>query len=169
MIENENNGLRVEEADEDGLHIIESSNLIIEVNKVYVYYSEIDQLIQKLKKAKFDWVNKNEFVKNSPSSKGKIQNADSQFKPFGNIDAFEQYGKYIRSDEWQQKRKERLELDNHRCRNCGGKQGLEVHHKNYGGFLNESVVDDLITECEDCHNRITLLNRKKRNVVTDVS
>lgn len=168
-ISNENNGLRVEKADEDGLHLIESVPFVKEENKVYVYFSEIDQLVQKLQNAKQKHNNKNGFVQHSPCSMKESPNAISQYKDFGNVDDFEQYQSYIRSVEWQQKRKERLALDNHHCKNCGGKQGLEVHHKSYDGFLNESVVDDLVTLCSDCHDRVTLISRKKRSVVTDVS
>jgi len=169
IINNENNGLRIEKADEDGLQIIESTLNVKEENKVYVYYSEIDQLIQKLRKAKFDWSNKNEFGEHSISSKNANQNVLPQYKTFGNVDDFEQYKKYIHSDEWQQKRKERLSLDNHRCKNCGGKVGLEVHHKNYDSLFNEDVTSDLITQCKECHDKITNLNRKKRKMIVDVA
>ena len=168
-ITNEDNGLHIEKADSDGIHLIESAPFVKEKNKVYIYYSEIDQTIQKLRKAKFDWSKENEFGEHSLGSVKKSPNAISQYKDFGNVDTFKEYQNYIRSDEWQQKRKQRLALDNHRCKNCGGKQGLEVHHKRYDGFLNESVVNDLITLCEDCHNRVTLVSRKKRKVVLDVS
>jgi len=168
-ISDENNGLRIEEADEDGIQIIESAYLLKEKNKVYVYYSEIDQLIQKLRKAKFDWSNKNEFGEHSSHSEKNFPNAISQYKTFGNIDNFELYKKYIRSDEWQQKRKERLALDNHRCKNCGGRRGLEVHHKNYDSLFNENVSSDLITQCKECHDKITDLNRKKKKMVVDIA
>lgn len=166
-ITDENNGLRIEEADEDGIQILEAAYNKSEENKVYVYYSEIDQLIQKLRKAKFDRSNKNEFGEHSPRSKTATQNTLAQYKTFGNVDNFEQYKKYIRSDEWQQKRKERLALDGHRCRNCGGKEGLEVHHKSYDRFGSESVSSDLVTICSECHDKVTGLNRKKRKVVVD--
>jgi len=168
-ISDENNGLRMEEADGDGIMLVESAFSVKEENKVYIYYSEIDQLIQKLRKAKYDWSNKNKFGEHSSHSKNTTQNVLSQYKTFGNVDKFEQYKKYIRSDEWQQKRKERLALDNHCCRNCGGKVELEVHHKSYGSFLVESVSDDLVTLCKACHDKKTLLDRKNRTVVTDVS
>lgn len=159
-------GLRVEKADDNGLFLIEEHEDFKEPNKLYIYIDEIDILVQKLQKAKHKWNNKNEFVQHSSHSGNVSQNELSQYKTFG-IENFEQYKRYIRSNEWQQKRKERLEKDNHRCKNCGGKRGLEVHHKNYDNFGSESI-GDLATLCKDCHDKCTALNKKKKKgVVTE--
>jgi len=76
---------------------------------------------------------------------------------------------YLRSNAWKEKAKQRLKLDNYKCRECGGSKHLQIHHKNYDNLYNEDVENDLITMCYDCHKKITLINRRKRMVVTDIS
>lgn len=158
-------GLRVEKADDKGLFLIEEHEDFKEPNKLYVYIDEIDILVQKLRKAKHEWNNKNEFVEHSLHSESKPHNPFAIFKDF-DVEDFKEYNRYIRSDEWQRKRQERLQLDWHRCKNCGGKIGLEVHHKNYSGLRNEDV-SGLATLCSECHDKVTKINRKKRKVVLD--
>lgn len=75
--------------------------------------------------------------------------------------------KYYQSGTWQQKRQERLKLDNHRCRFCdedGTNAHLEIHHRpsSYAKIPNESVINDLITVCVFCHNIITERIRRRR-------
>lgn len=170
MVDNtviENIGLRVEKADEKGLFVIEEHEDFDEPNKFYVYIDEIDILIQKLRKAKHEWNHKNEFVQHSPHSASTHPNAIPKYKTFGDVNHFEAYRKYLRSDEWQQKRQERLQKDGFRCRNCGAVVGLEVHHKNYDNFGAESI-EDLATLCKECHDKKTALDKKRRKgVVTD--
>jgi len=79
------------------------------------------------------------------------------------------YLDYMRSDIWRKKKELRLKFDDYRCKNCETKYGLEVHHKNYNNLYNEDIKTDMITLCRECHNKVTLLNRKKRKVITDVS
>lgn len=61
---------------------------------------------------------------------------------------------YYSSPAWQQKRSERLKIDDYRCQKCGFTRALEVHHINYERFGNEDVSRDLITLCKKCHNEI---------------
>lgn len=63
------------------------------------------------------------------------------------------YLNYLLSDEWKQKKKERLGFDNYTCQICGKRSEteLEVHHRNYDNLYNEKV-EDLITLCFKCHN-----------------
>ncbi len=66
----------------------------------------------------------------------------------------EEYNAYLQSDQWKQKKAERLKLDGYRCRMCGKTQdetNLETHHINYRTFGAESVETDLITLCPTCH------------------
>lgn len=70
---------------------------------------------------------------------------------------------YWRSAEWKRKRKQRLEIDKHRCRICGATERLTVHHlpQSYALIPNESVDDDLITLCSRCHDEVaTNLTRR---------
>lgn len=74
---------------------------------------------------------------------------------------------YYQSSEWNRKRKQRLEIDKHRCRFCdedGTNYRLEVHHRpsSYAKIPNESVKDDLITVCSFCHQIITERIRQRR-------
>ena len=80
------------------------------------------------------------------------------------------YEAYLRSPEWQAKRRERIELDHHTCQICCRQdQPLEVHHRSYRNLGNEEM-DDLITVCRTCHKAITAIERglKELNYEHDV-
>ena len=71
-----------------------------------------------------------------------------------------EYFKYINGDEWKATRIKKL----HRlqtCQMCSGKKGLEVHHKHYRNFTQESM-DDLVVLCKRCHK--LLHNSKPGNL-----
>lgn len=62
-----------------------------------------------------------------------------------------------RATPWRDKRRQRLEIDGHKCRTCGHDGStwqLEVHHVSHERFGNEDVEHDLITLCSSCHNAI---------------
>lgn len=62
------------------------------------------------------------------------------------------YKEYLESAEWREKRQKRLLMDGYRCRFCGTRLNLQVHHKTYAKGLGEEDVGlDLITLCKDCH------------------
>jgi len=164
-IDDEENSLIATPGDGDGFHIEEMEGK----SKVYVYYSEIEKLEQLLRKVKFIWSN-NRFNQHSPGSQEKNPKSFEKYKSFGDVRAFKDYNRYIRSDDWKAKREQRKKLDGNKCRNCGSKIGLEVHHKDYCGLGKEDVKSDLVTLCSDCHKKVTELNRKKRRgVVTEYS
>lgn len=64
-----------------------------------------------------------------------------------------------KSSSYRALRLQRLTLDNHRCRNCGTTERLEVHHWLSGydriaqGLL--ETMDDLATLCLVCHHDMT--------------
>lgn len=64
-----------------------------------------------------------------------------------------EYQQYLRSWRWLILRHLRRWLDGGRCRMCGGRQRLEVHHRDYlhrgGSWLGELL--DLTTVCRACH------------------
>lgn len=75
------------------------------------------------------------------------------------------YERYMNSEEWRTKRKQRLEIDRHQCqypKECGGICGdsgsktnyLEVHHIRYPKKLGTEGMSDLITLCKQ-HHEIT--------------
>ena len=80
----------------------------------------------------------------------------------------EEYKKYIRSPEWEQKKAERLEIDGHKCAMCGRpeskcRNGLQCHHTNYKKPLGqESVYDDLVSLCPSCHMKIHAYYNRRR-------
>lgn len=62
----------------------------------------------------------------------------------------------INSPEWKSKRIEILKRDGRKCRHCGSKERLHVHHCIYlfGKKLWEVPNKYLITLCENCHNKV---------------
>lgn len=63
------------------------------------------------------------------------------------------YDSYIHSAQWQDKRKQRLAIDDFKCQMCGNKDNLEVHHVTYDRLGNENM-DDIITLCDKCHTKV---------------
>ena len=65
-------------------------------------------------------------------------------------------GKY--SDQWEQLRKQRLELDNYTCQKCGFDghdcpNKLQVHHKVPLARGGRNKLSNLITLCIKCHKK----------------
>ena len=63
------------------------------------------------------------------------------------------YREYIESDEWSKKRLARVKMDGYKCQMCGTAKNLVVHHITYDRLGHESL-DDLITLCHNCHEKI---------------
>ena len=157
MLDENDNSLYAEPADNDGFHICEENN-----NRIYIYYSEIEKLEQLLRKVKYEW---NTNKQHSPSSGKGVPYEMGIYKPYD----FVEYDRYIKSDEWKNKSRERRKLDGC-CQSCGSKLNLQVHHKSYDSFGKEDIKHDLVTLCDDCHSVKTGIARKKRKgIVTDVS
>lgn len=60
------------------------------------------------------------------------------------------YKEYIRSDEWKEKRRQRLEFAKNRCELCFRESALDVHHRTYER-LGDERLSDLIVLCRTCH------------------
>lgn len=64
------------------------------------------------------------------------------------------------SESWHQTRKTVLDRDGHECRHCGeeeraaGGVGLHVHHIKMRDAGGSDDPSNLITLCEECHNRL---------------
>lgn len=67
---------------------------------------------------------------------------------------FISYDDYLQSDEWKEKRARILKRDNFTCVRCGTGKNLRVHHIRYPEVLGTESDDDLITVCDDCHQKI---------------
>lgn len=63
------------------------------------------------------------------------------------------YHMYLESDQWKEKRDERLEIDGHKCQSCGSTDDLQVHHKSYEHIGDEDVEGELVTLCKTCHEK----------------
>lgn len=60
-----------------------------------------------------------------------------------------EYVEYMKSETWQERRKELLEAANYICEECG-EIANQVHHINYDS-LGDEEDDDVEVLCEDCH------------------
>lgn len=64
------------------------------------------------------------------------------------------YYEYLESEEWKEKRAQRLDIDDNKCKICASEDGLQAHHITYKNVYHEDVHLDLITLCKRCHQRI---------------
>lgn len=56
--------------------------------------------------------------------------------------------------QWRKARAAVLERDGHRCRACGQKHGLDVHHVVMRSLGGSDDVTNLIALCRDCHTSV---------------
>ena len=141
------NGISIGKADEDGIQIVETGT----GNKVYIYYSEIDNSVQQMMKLK------NEYSLNRVSTEPRI---DLGVINASVVDGNRVYREFLGSDVWKQTVLRILKRDGFCCQECGCGVGLEVHHKVYrngGGLVDD---DGLVTLCHECHVRIGKKGRR---------
>ena len=69
------------------------------------------------------------------------------------------YRKLLKDDRWNQRRMEIMRRDGFRCRRCGAKSKLNVHHRWYIYGRQPWQYPDrcLVTLCEKCHRHIHLM------------
>jgi hypothetical protein len=72
----------------------------------------------------------------------------------------DRYPKYMKSPEWQRKRKEKLKEANYQCEKCGTAKQLHVHHINYDHLGFESM-DEIVVLCEKCHKNVHTYDMKQ--------
>ena len=73
------------------------------------------------------------------------------------------YSDYVQSKEWEDLKNERIKLDDYRCRFCGHIGcDVQAHHITYGN-VGCHEIDDLITLCQPCHNKIHSKNGANDN------
>ncbi|MCC6401942.1 MAG: HNH endonuclease [Flavobacteriales bacterium] len=83
------------------------------------------------------------------------------------------YGDLLRREEWRTKRRAILQRDGHACRNCGARNRLQVHHRQYhrcqrtGHKLAPWCYNDryLVTLCDDCHHNGHHIHRVPRYII----
>jgi 5-methylcytosine-specific restriction endonuclease McrA len=64
-----------------------------------------------------------------------------------------QYDAYMASPAWRRKRQMVLDRDGGICQGCRKHAASEVHHMTYVRFGCEMLFD-LVSVCEDCHDKI---------------
>ena len=72
------------------------------------------------------------------------------------------------SREWDAKRQQRLDVDEHCCAMCGRpetkcRNGLQVHHITYQRLGHEDIYNDLVSLCPGCHKKIHSYYRRRRH------
>lgn len=69
------------------------------------------------------------------------------------------YRKMLTDSRWSQRRLEIMRRDGFRCRRCGGKGKLNVHHRWYIYGRHPWQYPDrcLVTLCEKCHRHVHLM------------
>ena len=60
---------------------------------------------------------------------------------------------YLKSPEWQAKRKQVLTRDRYKCTNCSSTSNLNIHHKRYDTLTKEPIAH-LVALCQICHNAL---------------
>lgn len=75
-----------------------------------------------------------------------------------------EYQLYLQSEAWNQKKHQRMAIDNYTCQACGcrgtSRNPLEIHHLTYTRIGSEDLYTDLVTVCRSCHTTIhSLMNR----------
>lgn len=65
---------------------------------------------------------------------------------------FNTYKQYLNSDTWRQKKELYYLKTGKYCKYCKSTENLNVHHKKYTGWGNESLTD-LISLCKQCHKQ----------------
>lgn len=72
------------------------------------------------------------------------------------------YEEYLDSEEWQTKRRLRLQMDGYRCQMCGSAINLQVHHITYEHLHEDAEIDDLVTVCKTCHQQLHAVDLEMR-------
>lgn len=76
---------------------------------------------------------------------------------------FSNYYDYMHSSEWQAKRMQRIKLDGFRCQMCGSGMHLQVHHVCYDNLCKDAEIDDLVTLCKSCHEKVHAIDLRRKN------
>ena len=73
----------------------------------------------------------------------------------------ESYAEFLKTKYWAKVSARVLKRDKRRCKMCGSKKDLNVHHKTYANHFRElSHMDDLITLCRTCHKKVHGISKR---------
>jgi hypothetical protein len=92
-------------------------------------------------------------VGEAPASTFRSKKAAPMLEDLAAEAGFVSYAAYLQSAHWKRLRRRVLQRDNWRCRLCGRKKELQVHHDRYISLLSEDIRW-LKTMCRKCHDRI---------------
>mgnify|MGYP000274206070 CR=1 FL=1 len=74
-------------------------------------------------------------------------------KDFERAEFFQEYDKYLLSEEWAKKREKVLNRANGICEGCGENNANQVHHLTYKNVGAEFLFE-LVAICHECHDRL---------------
>lgn len=74
------------------------------------------------------------------------------------------YAEKLKDPRWIALRSRVLERDGFRCRCCQSPENLQIHHTRYQGEPWEVEPKYLITLCESCHEKRTVIERQIRDI-----
>lgn len=69
------------------------------------------------------------------------------------------YREYITSDLWRIRKRRYFETHDRKCRACGSKKRIHLHHKTYRR-LGEERDADLVPLCHSCHTALHIKHKK---------
>ena len=82
-----------------------------------------------------------------------------------------QYETYLKSTEWEQKKEQRMKVDNYSCVMCGRNREhcrtLQIHHITYKRLGREDVFTDLCTVCGSCHKKLHNYYNRQRGQLNE--
>jgi hypothetical protein len=67
---------------------------------------------------------------------------------------FKDYNDYLNSEKWKELREEALDRDFGFCKICLDKVATQVHHHKYPRDYNNDNINNLISVCESCHEKV---------------
>lgn len=71
------------------------------------------------------------------------------------------YDDYLRTEQWQRRRRAALRRAGNKCQVCGNVSRLQVHHNTYERLGHEAATD-LVVLCAGCHRMYHDARRLKR-------
>lgn len=75
------------------------------------------------------------------------------------------YRTYLKTPEWDGRRRQALYDAGYRCERCGAASPLDVHHLTYRNIFNEAP-EDLQALCRPCHNWIHMVWWQKAAILS---
>ena len=148
---------------EDGIHYIENNEVIkgiilVAKSKVWRWYDSYEKYLDDIIHTNLPSIAFKETK--CKQLKEEIHEAREELFHPQRYGRKADYHKYLASNEWKAKRKEKLAL-NSICEICGSDKEIQIHHLNYNNVGSEQM-DDLQTLCKKCHYKTHFKDGVKR-------